>query len=77
MGQVYAAIKEWESGTHIKADFSSNIFENTYRRHVDFLRKILKDGPNKYYAMMHWIYIEARSVRFSLFPSIFSLTTTF
>ncbi|KAI9460725.1 hypothetical protein F5148DRAFT_1369187 [Russula earlei] len=55
---VYAAIKEWECSPHIKADFGSNIFENTYRRHVDFLRKILKDGPNKYHAMMHRIYVE-------------------
>jgi hypothetical protein len=77
IGQVYTAIKEWESGTHIKADFGSNIFKNTYRRHVDFLRKILKDGPNKYHTMMHRIYIEARSIRFSLLPSIFALTTTF
>ncbi|KAI9512932.1 hypothetical protein F5148DRAFT_1334336 [Russula earlei] len=28
---VYATIKEWECGPHIKANFGSNIFENTYR----------------------------------------------
>ncbi|KAI9457388.1 hypothetical protein F5148DRAFT_1322478 [Russula earlei] len=55
---VYATTKEWECGPHIKADFGSNIFENTYRWHVNFLWKILKDGPNKFHTMMHWIYIE-------------------
>ncbi|KAF8063167.1 hypothetical protein FPV67DRAFT_1672208 [Lyophyllum atratum] len=58
---VYASLKEREEGARVPADFDSAVFENTYKRHVDFLESIRKDAPKKFHAMMHRIYMKVTS----------------
>jgi hypothetical protein len=72
---VYASLKERENGARV-TKFNSGVYENSYRRHVVFLEKIRSDGPNKFHAMMHRIYVKVRSVGFH-FDSVLPLTTPY
>ena len=46
VSQVYAAIREWETGRYVSAHFSANIFADIYRNHVTHLLEIQsKNGP--------------------------------
>lgn len=65
--QVYASIKERETGPRIPSDFDSNLFEATYRRHIDFLEDLAKRAPTKYHAMMHRIFLQVQSVLFPVY----------
>ncbi|KAF8069117.1 hypothetical protein FPV67DRAFT_1448926 [Lyophyllum atratum] len=58
---IYASLKEREEGPHVQADFGSGVFENTYKRHVDFLESIRRDAPKKFHGMMHRIYMKYSS----------------
>ncbi|KAF8878335.1 hypothetical protein BD779DRAFT_1676926 [Infundibulicybe gibba] len=64
---VYAATKEWETGSRIKTEFGGKLFEMTYQRHVEFLDTILAEKPNAFHAMMHRIYLRVSGA--ALLPS--------
>jgi hypothetical protein len=73
---VYASLKERENGARVTAEFNSGVYGNSYRRHVEFLEKIRSDGPNKFHAMMHRIYVNVRSVGFH-FNCVLPLTAPY
>ena len=58
--QLYASIKEWETGTHKAANFSTDTFLDVYNGHVETFRHIFVNKNRKFHRMMGDIYAQAR-----------------
>jgi hypothetical protein len=58
---LYAAIREWRTGTHHSIDFSANGYLDVYQGHVDTLMHISERRNNAYHVMMCDIYYQASS----------------
>jgi hypothetical protein len=54
--QLYAAIKEWETGVHRFMEFSSNAFLDPYNGHVNTFEHIRKNRGDAFHLMMGDIY---------------------
>ena len=57
--QLYAAIKEWESGSHRIVEFSSNAYLDPYNGHVNTLNHIHDNREDAFHVMMGDIYSQA------------------
>jgi len=67
---LYAAIKEWSTGTHKFMEFSSNAFQDVYNGHVNTFRHILENREDAYHLMMSDLYSQAISARIGFSAAI-------
>jgi hypothetical protein len=57
--QLFAAIKEWSTGTHKAMDFSANAFLDVYDGHVNTFKHIRNKRTEAFHIMMSDIYSQA------------------
>jgi hypothetical protein len=60
--QLYAAIREWRTGIHQPADFSTDAYLDAYDGHVNTLKHLSVERPSAYHLMMRELYNLARCV---------------
>jgi hypothetical protein len=58
--QLFAALREWRTGTYQAEDFSANLCLDAYIGHVGSLARIEKEHNNIYHRVMGEIYTDAR-----------------
>jgi hypothetical protein len=58
--QLYAAIKEWETGTHKPMEFSASAFMDVYNGHKNTFEHIRMNREDAFHLMMSDIYTQAR-----------------
>lgn len=54
--QVYAALKEWDTGAHRAAPFMANVFQDPYMNHIKDLEHIEKSNKPAYDSMMRRLF---------------------
>jgi hypothetical protein len=60
--QVYAALKEWDTGVHQAVPFMANVFQDLYMNHIKDLEHIEKSNKPAYDSMMHCLFHSAAYV---------------
>jgi hypothetical protein len=58
--QLYAAIKEWDTGSLKTMDFSASAFMDVYDGHVNTFKHIRQNREDAYHVIMSDIYLQAR-----------------
>ena len=58
--QLYAAIKEWETGKQKALDFSANSYLDVYNGNVNTFEHIRTNCKEAFHVMMSDIYAQAR-----------------
>ena len=56
MYQLYAAIQEWQTGSHQLAEFSANRYLDVYNGHMQTFNHISVNRNNAFHIMMADIY---------------------
>jgi hypothetical protein len=58
--QLYAAIKEWDTGTYRLIEFSTSAFTDVYNGHVNTFKHLRANHKDAFHVMMSDIYSQAR-----------------
>ena len=58
--QLYAAIKEWDTGSHKTIEFSANAFIDVYDGHINTFEHLRKNHADTFHFMMSDIYSQVR-----------------
>ena len=61
LSQVYLALNDHANGALRKTDFNANMYEDVYKRHMQFLEHIWEGSHTKYHRMMARLYSAAAS----------------
>jgi hypothetical protein len=57
--KLYAALREWRSGTYQREDFSANACLDAYLGHIGTLNRLQENSNNAFRIMMQDIYSKA------------------
>lgn len=57
--QVFAALKEWETGPRIPAHFTLNVFAEVYRGHIEDLEYIKQQNELAYNSLLRRLFTMA------------------